>query len=57
MWNIPKLIIDKGCDETNETVEYAFLVSQSNNWPGMIEMQISINQLPEEVAKELFLEE
>ena len=46
-----KLIIIEGDDNTNETVEYAFLISRFNNWPGMIKMQISTNQLPKENEK------
>ena len=41
----------EGYDETDDTVEYTFVVGQFNNWPGMIEMEISTNQLPKENDK------
>ena len=46
-----KLIVDEGDDTTNETVEYTFIVGKFNNWPEMINMSISTNQLPKENDK------
>ena len=47
-----EFIINEGAfDNIDETVGYLFVCGQFNNWPGMIEMDISTNQLPKENDK------